>query len=913
VSLPGGIATVVVTGDFVDASGEPLVGRVTLTPTADLTDPGNSVTIPAVTRTYTLSRGRFESDPLIATDNSTVTPANWAYTVQISLQNLDPISYEILLPQAVTPVDLSALTPVAAQPAVSAYLTLAGGTVTGPLTLDVPLGITSGGTGGGSRQAAINALTGSQSAGTYLRSDGTNASLSAIQAADVPVLNQYSKVFSPLSYGAAGDGVTSDTTALQACITAAIAASGVVDLGTNTYLTSSPLTMGSNFHLRGAGSAGGAITNSTSSIFTCSGNSVVIENCTLTASAGHIFDATAGPFMSAWKLLGVQATQNSPSHGIWNQTAGSCYETLVDQNCSFTVAGARADTGCATFSSTTVTDTHAVSGDAGLPINGPGIPSGTTISSVSPGTGYVLSQAATATASSLTFYVGGATVSPWSVVVAGALNSCAFRNLRTQSNYSPVPFFDLEGGSYTGYSQNITFDNILSETPAGGVLKMSACAGVTIGQWAIWDATYYYDLFHFFKSGGGYPCRNIVVRNSGRSGGTLASGVNDIYADSYTTNILLESNGGWSVAPTLSVPAAQTTIINPVEGGTAPVMTAPVFASAGTAGATAASRYAGATTSGAPTGSNAFLAGDYVVDYGTPAIWVCTAGGSPGTWTAIGGGTSTNIAWFTATGSNTWTKPSGAQSVDVVLLAAGGGGGSGAIEASGTAASGGGGGGGGGMLQRSFAAADLSSTVTVTVGAGGAGGAAVSGSSASSGITGSAGGGTSFGSYCYTFAGGAGGGGTTSTGSGGSSSALNMVPGSAGGAGSPTAPGAGGNSAGATGGGGGGGVSPGGSPAACGGQIASASLSGSPGNTGSAGVVSGASPGSGTAPTVKATPSCGGGGGAGALSGTAQTGATASYGGGGGGGGGCLTGAGNSSGEGGSGGNGWALVVTHFS
>src|SRR5262249_35800065 len=50
--------------------------------------------------------------------------------------------------------------------------------------------IANGGTGQGSQQAAINALTGTQSAGKYLRSDGTNATLSSIQAGDVPTLNQ---------------------------------------------------------------------------------------------------------------------------------------------------------------------------------------------------------------------------------------------------------------------------------------------------------------------------------------------------------------------------------------------------------------------------------------------------------------------------------------------------------------------------------------------------------------------------------------------------------------------------------------------------------------------------------------------------------------------------------------------------
>ncbi len=60
----------------------------------------------------------------------------------------------------------------------------------GPTGVSGVLPLSNGGTGGTSQQAAINALTGAQSAGKYLRSDGTNATLSSIQASDVPQLNQ---------------------------------------------------------------------------------------------------------------------------------------------------------------------------------------------------------------------------------------------------------------------------------------------------------------------------------------------------------------------------------------------------------------------------------------------------------------------------------------------------------------------------------------------------------------------------------------------------------------------------------------------------------------------------------------------------------------------------------------------------
>lgn len=53
-----------------------------------------------------------------------------------------------------------------------------------------PLPVNQGGTGQITQQAAIDVLSGAQSAGRYLRSDGMHATLAAIQGADVPVLNQ---------------------------------------------------------------------------------------------------------------------------------------------------------------------------------------------------------------------------------------------------------------------------------------------------------------------------------------------------------------------------------------------------------------------------------------------------------------------------------------------------------------------------------------------------------------------------------------------------------------------------------------------------------------------------------------------------------------------------------------------------
>jgi len=87
------------------------------------------------------------------------------------------------------------------------------------LALATPVSIANGGTGQASAQAALNALAGAQTLGRYLRGDGTNVTLAAIQAADVPILNQSTTgtaagLSSTLAIASGGTGATSAATAL---------------------------------------------------------------------------------------------------------------------------------------------------------------------------------------------------------------------------------------------------------------------------------------------------------------------------------------------------------------------------------------------------------------------------------------------------------------------------------------------------------------------------------------------------------------------------------------------------------------------------------------------------------------------------------------------------------------------------
>jgi hypothetical protein len=269
-----------------------------------------------------------------------------------------------------------------------------------------------------------------------------------------------------------------------------------------------------------------------------------------------------------------------------------------------------------------------------------------------------------------------------------------------------------------------------------------------------------------------------------------------------------------------------------------------------------------------------------------------------------------NVQTFTANG--TWNKPATATQVTVILIGAGGGGGSGAVENSGTVASGGAGGGGGGYTIKSFPAALLSSTETVTVSAtGGTGGAAV-GTAASAGNAGGAGGATSFKSTSWAVAnGGAGGGaGTTGAATGGTGGVGSINGGT--GASSNAAGGAGGTGSGSNQGGSGGGA--GGGMATTPANVAGGAgglIQSSSGNLGgTAGTSGGGSGGAGNSAGVNAPVAGTGGGGGGTL--TAGTGGSGglggNYGGGGGGGAGATTG--QSSGAGGNGAGGLAVIIS---
>jgi len=311
----------------------------------------------------------------------------------------------------------------------------------------------------------------------------------------------------------------------------------------------------------------------------------------------------------------------------------------------------------------------------------------------------------------------------------------------------------------------------------------------------------------------------------------------------------------------------------------------------------------GLTPSSATTGAVTLAGTLGVANGGTGQVTAAAA------LTALGGAAASVTQVFTSNG--TWTKPAGAQSVNIQLLGGGAGGASGARNITGAIRLGGGGGGGGGFFQATVPASALGATETVTIGAGGNGGAGIASPANTVGIDGSVGADTIFG--VFRAVGGFNGRGST-TGAAGTGLQLSNSGGAAASAGTSGSPGVPGTTttAFAPGGAGGG--------AGAGMTAVSAPTNGGAGGrssilniTGGTGGVPGAA---GSAGSPNPTPSLfaagsGGGGGGSSVAGAGGAGGAGGFPAGGGGGGG-ATESGTTSGAGGAGAAGIAIVTTYF-
>ena len=112
-------------------------------------------------------------------------------------------------------------------------VSITGGSITGI----TDLAIADGGTGASTAQDAINALAGATTSGQYLRGNGSNVVMSAIQAGDVPTLNQNttgtaSNVTGTVAIANGGTGATTESGARTNL--------GATTVGSNVFTLTNP-------------------------------------------------------------------------------------------------------------------------------------------------------------------------------------------------------------------------------------------------------------------------------------------------------------------------------------------------------------------------------------------------------------------------------------------------------------------------------------------------------------------------------------------------------------------------------------------------------------------------------------------------------------------------------------------------
>jgi hypothetical protein len=323
------------------------------------------------------------------------------------------------------------------------------------LNLTNALGIAYGGTGATTQQAALNAVAGAVTSGQYLRGNGTNVVMSAIQAADVPTLNQNttgtaSNVTGVVAAVNGGTGQSSYVVGDLLYASTTTALSKLADVATGNALISGGVgvapswgKVGLTTHVSGTlGTANGGTGNTSGQAASVANALTVINNGTGVVS-GSTYNGS-GAVTISYNSVGAPSATGTNASGTWG----------------ISITGSAGSASTATSATTAGSVTNSVTFNS----SGLGAVSGTTFNGGS-----------------------AVTVSYNTIGAYAASNPNGYTsNTGTVTSVTVAAGSGLSGGGTVSTSGTITLTNagVTSVTAGSGISVSASTGGVTISNTA---------------------------------------------------------------------------------------------------------------------------------------------------------------------------------------------------------------------------------------------------------------------------------------------------------------------------------------------------------------------------------------------------------------------------------------------